>query len=239
MYFEYYIMGIILLPGLLFAIYAQSKVNSTFREYRRVMAHSNITASELIKRLLNSSELGHINVRQINGTLTDYYDPQKEEICLSSDVYNSSSIASLGVACHELGHALQKKDGYLPYKIRTILVPITNIISTLLWPLIIIGLIFNIGVGAGGTVGNIFLWSGIIFFGIAVIFDLATLPVEYNASNRALKILETTGTLNEEELEGTKKVLNSAALTYVAQLLVSILNLVRFLLVALRHRSRD
>lgn len=236
MYFEYYLMGIILLPGLLLAIYAQSKVTSTFNKYSTVNAVSGQSACELIKRLLVASDLSNINVKQISGHLTDHYNPSTEEICLSQSVYSSSSISALGVACHEFGHALQKKDGYFPYQIRKILVPITNIASTLLWPLVIIGLIFNLGANPNTFVGNIFLWSGIIIFGLAVLFNLVTLPVEYDASNRALKVLSSTSTLNEEELKETKKVLNAAALTYVAALVVSILNLLRFLIVVLGSR---
>ena len=237
MYFEYYIMGIILIPGIIFAIFAQSKVSSTYNKYREVMSLSGETAGDLIKRLLVTTDLGHISVKQISGNLTDHYDPKKEEICLSYDVYSSSSIAALGIACHEFGHALQKKEKYFPYQIRSILVPITNIASTLLWPLVIIGLIFNFAAMPGSIVGDIFLWCGIGFFGVAVLFSLATLPVEYNASKRALNILSSTNTLTEEELKGTKKVLNAAALTYVAALLVSILNFLRFILVVNMHRD--
>ncbi len=239
MYFEYYLMGIILLPGIIFALYAQSKVSKTYNEYSQVMSQSGVKASELIRRLLDVSGLKKITVRSTSGTLSDNYNPKTEEISLSNDVYNSSSISALGIACHEFGHALQKKGKYIPYEIRKILVPVTNIVSRLLWPLVIIGLIFNFGTNAGGILGDIFLWSGVGLFGIAVLFNLATLPVEFDASRRAIKILKTTGTLNEEELSGTKEVLNAAALTYVAALLISVLNLLRFLLVVLGGRNRN
>lgn len=239
MYFEYYLMGIILLPGLLFAIYAQSKVTKTYNEYRSIHAKSGVRASDFVRSLLSSSGMGDISVKEISGKLTDYFDPANKEICLSNDVYNSSSISALGVACHEFGHALQKKDKYIPYQIRRIIIPITNIASNLLWPLVILGLIFNLGVEGGGLLGEIFLWSGITVFGLAVVVNLATLPVEFDASRRALKILSSTGTLDEEELGETKEVLNAAALTYVAALLVSVLNLLRFILVVARSSKRD
>jgi len=238
MYLEYYLMGIILLPGIVFALYAQSKVNRTYNEFSAQMAQSGVKASELITRMLDVSGLKHIAVKNISGTLSDNYNPKTEEISLSSGVYNSSSISALGIACHEFGHALQKKEKYVPYEIRKILIPVTNIVSQLLWPLVIIGLIFNFGTNAGGVVGDIFLWCGVGLFGIAVVFNLATLPVEFDASRRAIKVLKSTGTLNEEELSQTKEVLNAAALTYVAALLISILNLLRFLLVVLGGRNR-
>lgn len=236
MYFHYYIMGIILLPGIIFSMYAQAKINSAYNKYSQHYASANITAGDFIKRLLSVAGMNNTIVKQTGGHLSDHFNPRTNEICLSSNVYNSSSVASLGIACHEFGHALQKKERYAPYQIRKIVIPITNIASKLLWPLIIIGLIFNFGVEAGSATGDIFLWSGIIFFGLAVLVNLITLPVEYDASKRAVKILQSTGLLSEDELDGTKKVLNAAALTYVAALVVSILNLLRFLLVVLSRR---
>lgn len=239
MYFEYYLMGIILLPGLLLAIYAQTKVTTTYNKYNSVFSNSEVTASQLIKRLLSSCDMMHIRVNSINGHLSDHYDPRSEEINLSHDVYSSTSVSALGIACHEFGHALQKKEKYFFYEVRRILVPITNFASKLLWPLVIIGLIFNLGVEGGGTIGNIFLYSGVIFFGASVLFNLVTLPVEFDASKKALKILASTNTLTSEELSQTKEVLDAAALTYVAALIVSVLNLLRFLLVVLSNRNRN
>lgn len=239
MYFQYYLMGIILIPGILLATYAQYKVKSTYNKFGRVFSSCGLTASEFIKKLMFATDTQYLQIKSIPGHLTDHYDPIREEICLSQDVYSSNSVAALGIACHEFGHALQKKEKYFPYQIRRMLVPITNFASSLLWPLVIIGLVFNFGVEAGGVMGDIFLWSGIAVFGSAVLFNLATLPVEFNASNRAIKILKASGTLTEEEIQGTKKVLTAAALTYVASLLVSILNLLRFLLVVLSRTRRD
>ncbi|MBQ3048142.1 MAG: zinc metallopeptidase [Clostridia bacterium] len=238
MYFEYYLMGIILLPALIFASYAQIKVNTTYNKYSSVYAQSNITAAELLKRLIYSCNMS-THITQVSGSLTDHYNPKTNEIALSQSNYNSTSVSSLGIACHEFGHALQKKERYLPYQIRKVLIPVTNFASTLLWPLVVIGLIFNFAIEGGGTTGNIFLWSGIIFFGLAVLVNLVTLPVEFNASRRAVNILRQTNALNEEELKGTKKVLKAAALTYVAALAVSILNFLRFILVVLSRSRRD
>ena len=238
MYFEYYIMGIILLPGLIFALVAQAKVMSAYNKYSQVLSNSNITAKDLLQILCNTCNMNYIKIKQISGNLSDSYNPSTEEICISSQNYNSSSVSALGIACHEFGHALQKKEKFAPYQLRRFLIPVTNVASTLLWPLVIIGLIFNFGVEAGGTLGNIFLWSGIGFFGLAVLLNLATLPVEYDASNRALKILSSTNTLTQEELDGAKQVLNAAALTYVAALVVSVLNLLRFLAVIFLSRNR-
>ena len=238
MYFEYYIMGIILLPGIIFASWAQAKVNSTYKKYGEYFTTSGLTAAELIKRLLGAANM-NLQVMQVHGHLTDHFDPKNNRICLSDSVYSSTSVAALGVACHEFGHALQRKERYTPYQLRKVLIPLTNIASNLLWPLVIIGLIFNFGVSVGSTnIGNIFMWSGVTIFGLSVLVNLVTLPVEFNASKRAIKILRSTGIMSEEELDGTKSVLTAAALTYVAALLVSILSFLRFVLVFVM-RNRD
>lgn len=239
MYFEYYLMGIILLPGIIIASIAQARVSSAYNKYSQYYISSNITAGEFVKRLLSAADMHNTTVSCGGGHLSDHFNPKTDEIKLSNEVYNSSSVASLGVACHEFGHALQKKEKYLPYQIRRILIPITNFTSQLLWPLVIMGLIFNFAAETTSVIGNVFLWSGIIVFGLSVLVNLATLPVEFDASRRAVKILQTTGTMTDDEIEGTKKVLNAAALTYVAALLVSILNFLRFILTVLLSRHRD
>lgn len=236
---EYYLMGIILIPGLILASWASYNVQTTFNTYNKLDARSGITASELIHRLLAAAGMGDVSVTLTRGNLTDHYDPKHKTIALSEDTYNSTSVSALGVACHEFGHALQDKDSYAPLRVRQTLIPITNFASSLLMPLVIIGLMFCFGSATNSFVGNIFLWSGIIVFGSSVFVNLVTLPVEYDASNRAMKLLSATGTLTESELKGAKKVLNAAALTYVASLLVSILSLLRFLFVALSRRNRD
>ena len=239
LYWEYYIMGIILLPALILAIYAQSKVNSTYGKFSQVMSKKGMKACEMTRLLLDCAELQNVKVIQVAGNLTDYYDDKKKVVALSSSVYDSSSVAALGIAAHEVGHALQFKNNYLPVKIRNIIIPITNISSTLLWPLVMLGLIFNFAAMPGSLVGDICLWSGVIIFGLAALLDLITLPVEYNASHRAIQILSKTEILDDEETKGAKKVLGAAALTYVASLLTSILNLIRFLLVILMHSNRE
>ncbi len=235
---EYYLMGIILIPGLIIATWAQCNVQSIFNTYNKLDARSGITTSELMRRLLMAANMGDVSVTMTSGNLTDHYDPKNKTIALSETTYNSTSVAALGVACHEFGHALQDKDSYVPLRVRQTLIPITNFASSLLMPLVTLGLIFSFGSASTGLLGSIFLWSGIIVFGSSVFVNLVTLPVEFNASNRALKLLSATGTLTESELKGAKKVLRAAALTYLAALLVSILSLLRFLIVAMA-RNRD
>jgi len=232
---EYYLMGIILIPGLLLASIAQINVQTTFSTYNKLSSRSNITAAELISRLAMAAGL-NLQVVRCTGDLTDHYDPKKKLIALSDSTYNSTSVAALGVACHEFGHALQDKDDYVPMKVRQTIIPITNIASQLLMPLVTIGLIFSFATAGNSLFGNIFLWAGIIVFGGAVLVNLMTIPVEFNASKRAMKLLAATDVLTEPELKGAKKVLNAAALTYLAALVVSILSLLRFLIIALARR---
>ena len=210
--YDYYIYGIILLPGLLLSIYASIKVENTFRRYNEIKSENGLVTS-------------------VKGHLTDHYNHRKKTIALSSSVYNSSSVSALGVACHELGHALQYKDGYLPIKIRNLIIPICNFANSLLWVFIILGAIFYYT-----NLGQTFILIGIIIFSISILLNLVTLPVEYNASKRALKLLKENSILNSNEIIGAKKVLDSAALTYVAGLVISILNLLRFIL-AFRRRD--
>ncbi len=239
MYWDYYLMGIVLLPAILLAIYAQSKVNSAYSQFSKVFTEKGFKSQDVARLLLDCADLKNISIKRIEGRLSDYYDHSKQVVALSSSTYDSSSVAALGVTAHEVGHALQFKDNYLPIKIRSFIIPITNASSTLLWPLIVIGLMFNFAVYPGTVWGNLFLWIGVAFFGLAVLLDLITLPVEFNASKRALDLLSQTEILNKEETEGAKKVLSAAALTYVASLLNSMLNLVRFLLVFLLNARRN
>ncbi len=237
MYWEYYLMGIILVPGLLLSIYAQIKVNSAVSTYSKVTSSSGKTGAEVARLLLDSAGLTDIKIKRVSGNLTDYYDHKHKTLALSAGVHDSTSVAALGIATHEVGHALQYKAGYAPIKARNLAIPIANFASTLMWPLLIIGMIFNFGVASSGIFGSIMLWSGVAVFGMAVVVNLVTLPVEYNASRRATKILHDSSLLNEQETVYAKKVLNAAALTYVAALLVSILNLLRFLLVVASDRK--
>ena len=236
MFIEYYIMGIILVPAIIFAAWAQAKVHSTYSRYSNVASRKGTTAVELLEHLKRVCYLENITIKKVKGNLTDHYNSHNKEIALSEKVHDSASIAALGVACHEFGHALQDKDGYVPLKLRQIIIPVSNVASTILMPLIIIGLVLGFAVEGQGLLSDIFLWTGIVLFGSATLANLVTLPVEYNASNRAIKVLRDSVTLEEDELVMSKKVLNAAALTYVAALLISLLNLIRFLLVVFMHR---
>ena len=236
MYFDYYFLGIILIPAILFSLYAEIKVTSNFKEYSQEFSQRGIRACDLIRGILDNAGLHNVSISQIGGdALNNYYNNSKKNIGLSSSVYSSTSIAALGIACHEAGHALQYADGYAPIKIRNILIPACNFVSQFVWPIILIGLFLNFA-STDTALGRFLLYAGVIFFGLTVLVNLVTLPAEYDASNRAIKMLDQFNILSEEELVGAKKVLKSAALTYVAALLVSILNLLRFLLV---FRRRD
>ena len=235
-YWEYVLMGIILIPGLIFAAIAQARVKSAYRKYSTVLAKSNILAKDAARQILDGANLEHVGIETANGSLSDHYDPKSNVVRLSDDVASSASIAALGIAMHEVGHAIQHNKGYFPAKLRKFAIGFSNVVSFLLWPLVIIGLVYNF-LYIEGIIGTICLWSGIGFFGVAVLINLITLPVEYNASNRALAILENTNMLDETELPACKKVLRAAGLTYVAALIVSILNLLRFVLVFARRRD--
>ena len=237
MYFTYYLLGIILIPGIIFAIYAQSKVTSAFNKYKTVEYSQTKPVHEKARFFLDAMGLTHIKVVRTAGHLTDHYNPKTDTVALSDEVYNSTSVASLGIACHEIGHVLQYKQGYPLIKFRKILIPIINIGSFLMWPLVIIGLIleftsyFHLGQGL--------IIAGIVIFGLSVLFSALTLPIEKDASKRAYKMLVETGELTEEEGEGVKAVLNAAALTYVASLIISILSFVRFVLAIFLSSRRD
>ncbi|MGN0961411.1 MAG: zinc metallopeptidase [Christensenellales bacterium] len=234
MYIEYYIMGIIVLPGILLAIYAQTKVQSTFSKYNEIWAECGRSASEIARLFLDNAGLQDIQIIKVKGTLTDYYNHSKKTLALSESVYDSMSVAAIGVACHEVGHALQYKTKYAPIILRNIVVHMCNFANNMLWVLIILGALFYYT-----TVGTVFLWIGVGVFGLSVLLNLITLPVEYNASHRATKLLLDSTVLTADEVQGAKKVLNSAALTYVASLVVSILNLLRLILAFLATKKRD
>lgn len=233
MYFDYYLMGILLLPGIILAIYAEFKVESNFNKYSTIKAECGRTASEIARLFLDNAGLQDIKIVRVRGHLTDYYNHRERTIALSDVVFDSYSIASIGIACHEVGHALQYKVNYMPIILRNMIVHMCNFTNKMMWILIIIGAIFYYT-----TIGSIFVWAGIGIFALSVILNLVTLPVEYNASHRATQILLKSTVLNEEEVDGAKKVLSSAALTYVASLVISILNLIRLILSFVAH-SKD
>ncbi len=235
LYIDYYLLGIILIPGIILAAYAQIKVSSTFSKYKEIPSESGKTAYEVARMFLDYAGLKDIQIIKVRGELTDYYNHSKKVLALSESTYNSSSISALGVACHEVGHALQYKTKYIPIMIRNFIVPIVNFVNYFVWYLIIIGFIIFYT-----TSNAIWLWVAVGIFGLSTLISLLTLPIEYNASKRALQLLKDSTLLNEDETNKAREVLNAAALTYVASLLVSILNLLRFIiLIFVRTRDRD
>ena len=232
-YYQYYLMGIVLIPALIFAAAAQAKVMAAHKEYSQMLSQKGVAAHVVAQQILLKNGIEDVVVKRVNGNLTDYYSDKDKTVALSQDIYDSTSVSAIGIALHEVGHAMQYASGYKMVYLRNFRVKVCNISSVILWPMVIIGLIFNFAVLDGGLIGNIFLWAGIGFFGLSVIFNLITLPVEYDASNRAKKVIKEQNLLTPEEQEGASKVLNAAALTYVASLIVSIMYLVRFLLVVL------
>ena len=221
---------ILVLIGIILSLGASAKVNGTFRKYSRTWSRSGMTGAEAAKRILDANGIYDVAVRQVPGNLTDHYDPRSKTVNLSASVYGSTSISAIGVAAHECGHVIQDARGYAPLRIRTALVPAANIGSNLAIPLIILGVII-------GGVGSPLAELGIIMFSLAVLFQLVTLPVEFNASSRALRILGDSWILSEDEVRQAREVLGAAALTYVAAAASSILQLLR--LVILFGRRND
>nr|MBQ6740852.1 zinc metallopeptidase [Synergistaceae bacterium] len=213
---------LILIPAVLLSLWAQSRVSSTFAQYSGVYAHGGVTADQVARMLLTRFGLGSMPINRIAGSLTDNYNPADRTLNLSESVYNSRSIASIGVAAHEVGHAIQHSKLYAPLMFRNSIVPVVNITTQASMPLFFIGLIMG---------NSMLLNLGIILFCGSLVFHLVTLPVELDASSRALKLLKETGTLTSDELDGARKVLNAAALTYVAAALMSILQLVRLIMI--------
>lgn len=227
----YICAGMLLFISIFIALYAQIKVTSTYSTYKEVESKSGMTGGELAQKIMSSAGID-VEIREIRGTLTDNYDSFKKVLNISSGNINSTSVAALGVVAHECGHALQDAKGYKPLKIRQHVIKITNIVSGLLFPLLIIGLVLDL-MYIGGVVGQVFIWMAVAFYGMSVLASLATLPVELDASKRALKMLQGFEVMDSGELIKTKKVLSAAALTYVASLLVSLAYFLRFLFIAI------
>ena len=223
---------ILVLIGVLLSLWAQGRVNSAFRKYGRVRSRTGMTGAEAARRLLNSQGIYDVTIEHISGSLTDHYDPRSKVLRLSDAVYGSDSVAAVSVAAHECGHAMQDNEDYAPLRFRSALVPVANFGSQLSWPLILIGVIF-------GGLGSPLVQIGILMFTLAVLFQLVTLPVEFNASGRAIKLLDSQGILLTEEVSGTKKVLSAAALTYVAAAAASILQLLRLIILFGGRNRRD
>ena len=220
---------LLLIPGLILGLWAQHRVNSTYQEYGKVGTALGRPACEVAQDLLRRNGNKEVRVGRVHGQLTDHYDPAKEVLNLSDGVYGSSSVAALGVAAHEAGHAMQKQEGYAPLKLRTAAVPIVNFGSSAATPLFVLGLIFS---------WQPLVYVGIALFSLSVIFALITLPVEFDASRRAVRMLTEGGYVTESERAGVKAVLNAAALTYVASAVTSLLSLLRLLLIARRNDDR-
>lgn len=225
----------VIIPAMLLAMYAQSKVGSTFKKYSNVRNMYNLTGAEVARRLLQSSGISDVKIERVRGNLTDHYDPSRKVLRLSESVYDSTSLSAVGVAAHETGHAVQHANGYAPLALRSALVPMTNIGSKLAMPFIFIGILF--GSQAGSDFGYLLVQTGIIFFSLAVLFSLITLPVEFNASKRAVGMLGDYGILSYDEISPVRKVLNAAALTYVASAAVAIAQLLRLILLFGRRRD--
>lgn len=221
---------ILIYIGLALSLLASAKVKGTFRKYSGVRSMSGLTGAQAAQRVLNSAGIYDVRIEHISGNLNDHYDPRSKVLRLSDSTYGSASVAAVGVAAHECGHAIQHQQHYGPLVLRSTLVPLANFGSTLSWPIFFVGLIMSL---------RPLLTAGIILFGLAVLFQLVTLPVEINASRRAVKVLEGTGILGAQEVQGAKKVLTAAALTYVASLAASILQLLRLVLLAGGRRRDD
>ena len=218
-----------ILPAILFALYAQTKVSSTFNKYKNVYNRRGLTSQEVARRILDENGLTNVTIEHISGNLTDHFDPSVNVVRLSDSVYNSNSVAAIGVAAHEVGHAIQHATEYSPIKIRNAILPIVNIGSNLATPIVIAGLIFSF---------QPLISIGIFLFTFIVFFQAITLPVEFNASSRALQTLESFNILDVDELQQSKSVLRAAAMTYVAALLSALLSLVRLLIIS-NGRRRD
>ncbi|HJB75302.1 MAG TPA: zinc metallopeptidase [Candidatus Eubacterium faecale] len=224
--FLYYITGFIMIPVIIFAFICQLKVQSNYKKYGRIRNARNMTGAQAAYELLQMNGITDVRIKRISGNLTDHYNPKTKEICLSEGVFNSNSIAAVGIACHEAGHACQHAQGYFPLKIRNFIIPVTRFGSNLGIPLALIGIIFS---------WQPLIYIGIILYAAVAVFQLITLPVEFNASKRALQTIRTNSFLVGAEYNGARKVLTAAALTYVAALASSLATLLRLLLVAGRR----
>lgn len=218
---------ILVIPAVIFSMWAQSKVNSTFNQYSRVTTYSRMTGFEAARRILDANGLRHVHIERVSGNLTDHYDPRTNVIRLSDSVFSSTSVAAIGVAAHEAGHAVQYATNYTPIKIRSSILPVCQIGSQISWPLILFGFFMN---------SQWLVNFGLILFASIAVFQFVTLPVELNASNRAMDALELSGSITDSELYGVEKVLKAAAMTYVAALAVSLAQLLRLVI---RFGSRD
>ncbi|MCI5887465.1 MAG: zinc metallopeptidase [Oscillospiraceae bacterium] len=229
---------LVLIPAMIFAFWAQINVQMTFSRFKQVRNRRGLTAADVARRILDANGLNYVQIQRVSGELTDHYDPRAQVVRLSDSVYDSTSVAAIGVAAHEVGHACQHAEDYVPLRIRSAIIPMTRIGSMLAMPVFILGLLFAQLSLYGNMVGDVFMMLGILLFSLSTLFQLVTLPTEFNASARALKTLESYGILDGDELVGARSTLRAAALTYVAALASSLASLLRLLLIFGGSRSR-
>lgn len=233
MYFDWTYI-VLVLPAVFFALWASARVNSTFAKYSKQRVYCGMTGAQAARMILDANGLNDVRIERVSGNLTDHYDPRSKIVRLSEGVYDAATTAAIGVAAHECGHAVQDAQDYAPLRIRNAIVPITNIGSQLAMPLILIGILFSYA----GAMFTTVAYVGVACFALSTLFQLITLPTEFNASNRAIAALESDGALSREELAGSRRVLSAAALTYVAALAVSLMQLLRLVLLV-RRSDRD
>ncbi len=232
-YLGYILSGVAIIISVITALVAQVKVNNAFNKYKDVPSSLNMTGRELAEKLSQDNNLGLV-VRECQGSLTDHYDPRDKSINISQSNFNNNSIASQAIVAHEFGHAMQDAEGYAPYKVRQVVVKVSNLVSRMLMPLLIIGILLQVFLM--GIAGSLVIYISVAIYAVAVIANLVTLPVEINASSRAKDMLVRIGAGSDEEVQATDKVLNAAALTYVASLMVSLAYFLRFLFLLLMWR---
>ena len=226
---------VLVLPCILLSLWASSNVNSTFQKYSRQFSRRGLTGAEAAQRVLSTNGVSGVRIERISGNLTDHFDPKTNVIRLSDSVYSSTSTAAIGVACHEAGHAVQYARSYAPIKLRAAIIPVTNFGSRLAMPLILIGILLS----AFGELSTSLVYLGIACFGLSLVFQLITLPVEFNASRRAMEAIESGNLLTEEEQRGARKTLSAAAMTYVAATAVALAQLLRLIAIFGRGRRRN
>ena len=225
----------IVLPCILLSLWASSNVNSTFKKYAGQYSIRRLTGAEAAQRVLQANGVYGVRIERVSGNLTDHYDPKTNVIRLSDSVYNNTSTAAIGVACHEAGHAVQYAQSYAPIKLRAAIIPLTNFGSKIAMPLILAGILLS----AMGSFSDTLVYLGIAAFSLSLVFQLITLPVEFNASRRAMEAIESGNLLTAEEQRGAKKTLKAAALTYVAATAVALAQLLRLILIFGNRRRRD
>ena len=226
---------VLVLPCVIFSLWASSSVNSTFKKYSQQLSVRHITGAQAAQRVLSHNGVTGVRIERISGNLTDHYDPTTNVIRLSDSVYDATSTAAIGVACHEAGHAVQYAQNYAPIKLRAAIIPLTNFGSKIAMPLILLGLVMTFL----GSLSTILVYLGIACFGLSLVFQLVTLPVEFNASRRAMNAIEDAGLLTDEEQQGARKTLRAAAMTYVAATAVSLAQLLRLIMLYGNRRRRD